>query len=67
MALLIPWPLKRQRTASVEAARRQKEASLHSAAHAAVIEREIEQLAAENHFAALIAAHIMRGYRQEGS
>jgi hypothetical protein len=61
MARLLPWPLRHQRAQAIEAARRQKEVSRSSAAHARVIGRDIERMAEANHFAELIARQIMQG------
>ena len=61
MARLLPWPLRHQRAEAIEAARLQKEASRHGAAHAAQIGRDIERMTADNHFAAAIRASLIRG------
>lgn len=66
MALLIPWPLKHQRTEAIAAARAQKEASRTGAEHAAVIEADIRRMAAHNGFAELIAAQITGDMRRRG-
>ncbi len=65
MALLLPWPLRQQRRQAISDARGQKEQSLAGAVHAAAIEQDITRMRRENHFAALIAEHIMRGYQQQ--
>lgn len=65
MAKLLPWPMRHQRAEAIEAARLQKEASRHSAAHAAAISRDIERMTADNHFAEAIRASLIRGRRQQ--
>ncbi len=59
--MLLPWPLRRERRAAIEAARQEKVRSQASAAHAAVIERDIERAREENSFAIAIA----RAFRGE--
>lgn len=61
MARLLPWPLKHQRAAAIQAARAQKEASRRGAAHAAAIGADIERMTADNHFAAAIRASLLEG------
>lgn len=58
--MLLPWPARRQRQEAISDARREKERSQSSAAHAAVIERDIARMAEHNHFAALLAEQIMQ-------
>ena len=62
--MLIPWPARRDRTAAIAAARRQKEASRTGAAHAAAIEGDIRRMTAQNGFAELIAAQITGDMRR---
>jgi hypothetical protein len=61
MAVLLPWPPRQQRREAISDARRERERSQSSAAHAAVIERDIARMAEANHFASAIADQIMRG------
>lgn len=61
MARLLPWPLRSQRAEAIAAARAQKEASRHGAAHAAAISADIERMTADNHFADAIRASLARG------
>jgi transcription elongation GreA/GreB family factor len=59
--VLLPWPGRQQRREAISDARREKERSRSSAAHAAVIERDIARMAEANHFAQIIAGQIIRG------
>ncbi len=59
--MLLPWPSRHERQAAIEAARREKEQSQATAAHAAVIERDIRRMMEANHFARAIAEQIIRG------
>ena len=61
--MLLPWPSRSERQAAISAARREKERSRASADRAADVERQIRQMAEENHFASLITEQIMRGQR----
>lgn len=61
--MLLPWPSRQHRQAAVDAARREKERSRAGAADAALIGASIERLAAQNHFAMLLAEQIMRQRR----
>lgn len=63
-AVLFPWPGRDERLASIQRARREKEYSLGRAAHAVAIERQIERLAEENHFAAAIAEQIIARHKR---
>jgi hypothetical protein len=60
--MLLPWPSREQRQADISAARSQKEVSQAGAAHAALIERDIDRIRHENHFASLIADQFRRGH-----
>jgi hypothetical protein len=60
--MLLPWPSRQQRQAAISAARTQKEASQAGAAHAALIERDIDRIRQENHIGAIIADQFMRGH-----
>jgi hypothetical protein len=59
--MVFPWPSRQSRQAAITAARHEKERSRTSARHAAAIQRDIERIREENHFAARIADQIMRG------
>lgn len=63
MGVLFPWPSRHQRQEAVSDARREKERSRSSAAHAAAVERDITRMAEANHFAQAIAEQIIRGRR----
>ncbi len=67
MDFLLPWPSRSQRRAAVNRARREKEQSRRSAAHAAAVRADITSLAERNHFAAAIAAQIAERHRREGT
>lgn len=67
VAMLLPWPAREHRQAAVEAARAEKERSRKGAADAAVISAAIERLAAQNHFATLLAEQIVRQHRRGGT
>ena len=60
-AVIFPWPAKHEREASIAAARQQKERSRAAAQKAGVMERQIQTMAAGNHWAATIASHILEG------
>jgi hypothetical protein len=59
--MILPWPSRESRQEAITAARHEKERSRSGARHAAGIERDIERIRQENHFAARIADQIMRG------
>ena len=61
--MLLPWPARHERQEAVSAARAEKEQSQARAAHAAVIEQDIQRIREGNHYAAVIAEQIMRGER----
>jgi hypothetical protein len=61
--VLLPWASRQQRQAAISDARREKERSLSSAVHAAVIERDIARMAEANHFSQIIADQIMQQHR----
>lgn len=63
MGVLFPWPSRQRRQEAIGQARDQKERSRSSAAHAALIERDIERMADRNHFAALIAEQLVQQQR----
>ncbi len=54
--MLLPWPSRRERKAAIDAATAEKVRSQAAAAHAAVIEADIERAREENSFARAIAA-----------
>lgn len=62
MSMIFPWPARAQRLAAISHARDQKERSRQGASHAAAIERDIERIRQENHFAARIAEQIIQGH-----
>ena len=64
MTMLLPWPTRQQRREAIGRATAEKERSRAGAVHAAAIERDIERIRQENHFAAAIADQIMRGKDQ---
>ena len=64
--MLLPWQSRHQRQEAISDARREKERSRSSAAHAAVIRQDIERLAAANHFADAIRASLIHGHRNGG-
>jgi hypothetical protein len=64
--MLLPWPPRYQRREAISDARREKERSRSSAAHAAVIGRDITRMAEANHFASILADEIMRQHRRRG-
>lgn len=55
---LTPWPSRRERRRDVEAARQLARDSGDRAASAARLERDLQQMAADNHFAQFIRAAI---------
>ena len=59
--MLLPWPARAERRALIAAATAEKERSQASAARAALLERDIRRLAAENHWAAAVAATLRNG------
>lgn len=56
--MILPWPAKHERDAAIAAARKEREHSEAAAGRAAVIERQIRQMAADNHFAEAVARQI---------
>ena len=62
--LLLPWPARHERKAAIGAARARKERSQAGAARARVITRDIERMAAENHFAQAITEDIIARHRE---
>ncbi len=66
MAMIFPWPARHQRQAAVAAAAAEKDRSRSSAARAAVIQQDIERMAAVNHFAERIRASLIQGHRNGG-
>jgi transcription elongation GreA/GreB family factor len=63
MSMLVPWTPRQQRRDAISDARREKERSRSSAAHAATIERDIARMAEANHFAQILADQIMQHHR----
>lgn len=63
MALLFPWPARTQRVQAIADAAAQKDRSRAGAESAGAIRRDIERMAAENHFASTIAEQIARRHR----
>ena len=66
LAMPFPWPGRSSRHEAIAAARGEKERSQADAAHAAVIQRQIERMADENHFAMRIAEDIIRRHARGG-
>ena len=66
MDVLLPWAPRQQRREAISDARREKERSRSSAAHAAMIEQDIERMISVNHFAAAIAETLTERHRQGG-
>lgn len=64
--LLLPWPARHERRQAVADAEQEKHRSQAGAAHAADVERDIRRMAAENHFAEVIAASLRQGHRNGG-
>lgn len=62
----VPWPGRHVRHEAIASARREKERSQAGAAHAGVVKRQIEQLAAQNHFAEAIAEQLAQGRHRRG-
>ena len=65
MDAVFPWPGRTGRREAIAAARRERERSVASAAHADTIRRQIERMAADNHFALKIAEDIIRRHGGE--
>lgn len=63
----MPWPGRHSRHQAIAAARGEKERSQASAAKAETIRRQIERMAADNHFAQAIAEDIIRRHRGRGA
>ena len=61
-----PWPARNRRQEAIAAARGEKERSQAGARHAAVIQQQIERMAETNHFAAAIAADLIRRHSPGG-
>lgn len=66
MDKLFPWPARAERKAAIAQARGNREAAEARAAHAAHVQEQIRQIAAENHFAEIIAAQLAQGRRHRG-
>lgn len=67
MNALTPWPPRHQRKAAIRRARGEKERSRRDAAHAGMVQADIEALAARNHIAASLAAQLLRQHGQGAS
>lgn len=59
-----PWPAKIRRHEAIAAARAEKTRSQAGAARAEVLRRQIERMAADNHFAERIARDIIQRHAQ---
>lgn len=59
--MILPWMAKPERHAAIAAARREKEHSQATLRHAQSVERQIRQMADENHYAEKIARQIIWG------
>ena len=55
-----PWPAKNHRHEAIAAARAEKDRSQAGAARAEILRRQIERMAADNHFAERIARDIIQ-------
>lgn len=66
IAAITPWTVRSERKAAVRAATAERQQSDRSRAHAKDIERQIRDLAAENHYAASIIDGILRGHGNRG-
>jgi hypothetical protein len=60
--MLLPWPSRQQRLDAINAARVEKEQAQARLARAIVIEHDIDRIRQQNHFAAAIADHLIRGH-----
>jgi plasmid maintenance system killer protein len=63
MRVLFPWPSRHDRHKAIATATAEKEQAQVRAAHAATVERDIRRMSEANHFADLIADHLMQGRR----
>jgi hypothetical protein len=59
--VIMPWPGKHERAEAIREARRERKHAQEDAAHAKVIERQINRMLEENHFAETIARQILQG------
>lgn len=64
MSVLLPWPSRHERQEAIGRARAGKEQSRREAAHAVAIQRDIERMAAVNHFAEAIRASLIEGHQR---
>jgi len=61
LAVVLPWPRRRQRKAAVRAARAEAEMSRRRAARARAVTADLERMRDTNHFAEIIARQIREG------
>jgi hypothetical protein len=61
-ALIFPWPSKHEREAAIAAAAHSRRRAQAAARRAQAVERQIQRMAADNHFGELIARQL-RGER----
>ncbi len=61
VSVLLPWPARSERRALIAEATAERERSQASAARAALLEQDLRRLAAQNHWAAALAASLRNG------
>lgn len=57
---VFPWPPAAERRAVIEEARARREQACRAREHARALQRDIERMVSENHFADAIAAQLRR-------
>jgi hypothetical protein len=65
MSALFPWPARSERKAAIAKARDGREQAEARAAEAVGVEAQIRQMAAQNHFAQVIAEQLTQHHRRE--
>jgi hypothetical protein len=63
MAVIFPWPARHRRLQAIADATAEKNRSRAGAVRAAVIQQDIERMAAVNHFAESIRASLIQGHQ----
>lgn len=66
IAAITPWPVRAERKAAISAATAERQQSDRARAHAKDVERQIRNLAGENHYAQTIIDGILRGHGNGG-
>ena len=61
ITVIFPWPGRHERAMTIAAARRERERSEVEARNAEILKHRLHKMAAENHFADMIADQIIRG------